>query len=197
MFEKERIVIKIPYYLTLPTIPIIDENGNPGNPNPLFPFISFLNFQTPNFIEGIHQKSYRGSWDLETYEYRLEASLDMMNLGVVSMFANNGGKIFSLPLWAKVELSDLIPDAYQTTTDQEKKLNWQQYVESQQNFSFTKIGDDFYIPTSIFGNGDYMEASEAIQLFGIDKLVTKPTIKQLQASVTTPEPEEEIEGGAT
>ena len=172
MFDSAIVKIEIPYSLTLPVNPILDAEGNPGTTNPLFPLIAFLNDQVPNYIEGFRQKTYRGTWDLETYTYFAEISLSMMSIPVVMMFLSFGGEIYSLPLWAKVNPSDMVPNTQES---------WQDFIDSNPNFSFLEIGEEKFVATTVLADGDYMKASEAVSTFGVENLRTMPQIKELQA----------------
>jgi hypothetical protein len=182
MFESAIVKIEIPYNLTLPVNPILDENGNPGEPNPLFPLIAFLNDQVPNFIEGIPQKTYRGSWDLNTYQYVAEISLSLMTIPVISMFLSFGGEIYSLPMWAKVNEEDIVPGM---------EVTWQEFIEDNNSFTFLEIGNDKYVSTAVLGDGDYLKASSAVEKFGLQNLRTQLQIKALQQSYQPEEVSEE------
>jgi hypothetical protein len=173
MFESAIVRIDIPYALTLPANPLFNEDGTPGTPNPLFPLVAFLNDQVPNYIQGLNQRTYRGTWDLQKYTYLAEISLDMMNVQTVALFLSLGGEISFLPMWGKVDPSATVPNREET---------WQEFIDSTPNFDFMEIGEDRYVTTAVFGNGNYMKASEAVAVFGLENLRTMPQIKALKAS---------------
>lgn len=205
MFQSEIIKITIPYHLMLPVNPLLDEEGNPGEPNEFYGFITFLNDHVPNWIEGVRQKTYRGTWDLQTYVYVAELSLDMMTLPVVAMILGAGGEVEHLPMFFPVDLDATAPESLQPEQvpmldeegnpllDEEENpiltplLTWGEWFESQPTRSPIRKADGYYIGTNVFGD-DYLPASQA---FGLQvPLLTIPQIQQLEDYVEPEEPQD-------
>lgn len=187
MFDSAIVKIEVPYALMLPANPLLDDQGQPGPANDFYALVTFLNDHVPNWIEGVNQKTYRGTWDLQTYTWVAEVSLGMITIPLGLMIISQGGEISSLPLWAKINLDDLVPG---------KEVTWQQFFEETNNFEPLQIGQDFYVSTAAIGNGDYLKFSQAVGAFGFENLVTQPQFKALQAQALLEQdaPEDEIEG---
>jgi len=183
MFQSAIVQIEIPYQLMLPVNPLLDDQGQPGAPNEFYGFVTFLNDHCPNYIEGVSQQTYRGTWDLQTYVYRAQLSLNMMTIPVLEMFRAVGGEIKSLPMWALVDPTASPPDSEQT---------WQEFIDNSPNYTFLEIGEDKYVATTVLStDGDYLPYTQAVAAFGIQNLRTQPQIQELIANAPVVEPEPE------
>jgi len=186
MFQSAIVQIEIPYQLMLPANPLLDDQGQPGPPNEFYGFVTFLNDHCPNFIEGVPQQTYRGTWDLQTYIYKAQVSLNMMTLPVLEMFRAVGGEVKSLPMWALVDPTSSPPGIEET---------WQEFIDNSPNFTFLEIGEDKYVATTVLStDNDYLPYTQAVEAFGIENLRTQPQIQELLATAQDAEPDDEIDG---
>lgn len=181
--------IKIPYQLMLPMNPIITDEGQPGIPNQFYGFVTYLNDHCPNYIEGVNQRTYRGSWDMQTYVYVAEVALSMMTIPVLEMFRAVGGEIESLPLFAKINPEENVPG---------QEVTWQEFIDADPHKSIAQFGEDYYVATTVLSQkNDYLPYTEAVAKFGLQNLITEPQYNALQAAEqeTIDAPlQEEIEG---
>jgi hypothetical protein len=183
MFQSAIVNIEVPYQLMLPSNPLLDDQGQPGPPNEFYGFVTFLNDHCPNWIDGIQQRTYRGTWDTITYHYKAEIALSMMTLPILEMFRAVGGEVKSLPMWALVDPAASPPGTEET---------WQEFIDNSPNYTFLEIGEDKYVATTVLNpEGDYLPYTQAVEAFGIENLRTQPQIQELMANAPVVEPDPE------
>lgn len=166
--------IEIPYQLMLPLNPIVTDEGQPGIPNEFYGLVTYLNDHCPNYIEGFKQRTYRGSWDMQTYVYVAEVALGMMTLPVLEMFRAVGGEIKSLPLFAKINPEENVPG---------QEVTWQEFFDADPHKTIAQFGEDHYVATTVISeDNDYLPYNQAVTTFGLQNLITQPQYLALQAA---------------
>jgi hypothetical protein len=164
-----KIKLVVPYALTLPTSgPLIG-----GEPNPFYPLVLFMNDSV--------EKRNRWTNDGLTYTYNAEVLLSMFTLDVVGLVVQQGGEIYSLPLFFQVDLEATVPERLQDP-EAGTQLTWGEWFAATPTKSPIRKEDGYYIGTNVFGT-DYLPASEAFGL-GVT-LLTKPEI-EAKANYTPP-----------
>lgn len=185
-----RIKMTVPFDLTKPTIgPIIG-----GDPNPFYPLVLFMNDNTPkNQVPDVSGRTLdRYTMDGQNYVYQAEVDTNLFDLTVCGLVVQQGGTIEGYPLFVKIDLDAAIPGEGEQPT-------WGNYLAETPNFNpiqiRTELGTDYYIATTILGNGDYMEVGQAIATFGIENLVTQAQLLDLVANQPAEQEEVVGEGG--